>query len=390
MKRYTDYIISLLKSAILDTTPAVPPEGVDIDTLFNIAHAHQVANILYLQLRKCDSVDKEKLSLFKTSYMKALYLDLKQQYYLNLIIDAFEKNQIRHMMMKGSVIKALYPSSDLRRSGDLDIYVFDEDTSKAKEIMEQLGFETIQHDDVYAHDEYVIDGVIKVELHRKLISNKCPWDKECQKIVERIILQEPYQYRYVMTDDDYYLHMIGHMAKHMKYSGIGFKMFLDVWIYYKHYETCMDMERLNQHLTECGLYDFNTHVLKLCHYWFCDQTADALTLEMADYVSSSGNFGTYQQLLSGEMAQNAMKTKNRTIGKTVYYIKTLFMPFSHMKLRYPILQKIPLLLPLCWMYRAYDALVLRKERGKQVAERYNNADIAYGEEILLFKKKIGL
>lgn len=389
LKLYLDYTVHLVKCAILDIAPNPIPNEINLNNLMVFAKNHTIENIIYLPLKKLGA-DNEVMVRLEEFYNHAIINDATQQYYLEMITDAFEQNRIRHCVMKGPVIKKLYPTSDMRQSGDLDIFVDDCNTEKCRDIMEQLGFETELFDKSAAHDEYKADKTVIVELHRMLISNKCPWDKKCQKIADRLIKSDGCEYRYEMSKEDYYLYMIGHMAKHMKYSGIGIKMFLDVWVYLNAYENLLDKELLKQRLKECGLYEFEQNCVKLCDYWFNDRAADGIIKEMAMYVGASGNFGTNEQLLAGEMANNAGASGNAKAGKMKYYIKMFFQPYKYMANRYPILNKLPFLLPFFWVHRALKTLLFNKEKAEVIRSRYDNTDISYGQKLVNFKKNIGL
>ncbi len=389
LKLYLDYTVHLVKCAILDTVPNPIPKEINLKDLLAFAKIHTVENIIYLPLKKLDIKDDTMVS-FEEFYNHAIINDATQQYYLEIITDAFEQNKIRHCVMKGPVIKKLYPSTDMRQSGDLDIFVDDSNTEKCRNIMEQIGFETELFDKSAAHDEYIADKTVVAELHRKLISNKCPWDNKCQEIADRLIKSDGYEYRYEMSKEDYYLYMIGHMAKHMKYSGIGIKMFLDVWIYLNAYENILDKELLERRLKECGLYEFERNCVKMCDYWFNGAETDGIIKKMAIYVGMSGNFGTDEQLIAGEMANNAGASGNVKVGKLKYYIKMFFQPYKYMANRYKILNKIPILLPFFWVHRALKTLLFDKEKAETIRSRYDDTDISYGQKLVEFKKNIGL
>ena len=390
MNKYTKYIMSLLKSTILGTQPLPLPADMDLKELFKTAKRHSVANILYNALAKLDITDVAAFSLFEQEHARALYFEVKQQYYFEMVCAAFEKNNIRFVPMKGIVIKPLYPSPDMRLSGDLDIFVDKENCAKVKNVMTELGFETKVFNESVGHDEYIIDNAVVVEIHRKLVSNKCPWDEKCQEITDRICVQEPYKYRYKMSDEDYYLYMIAHMAKHMKYSGAGIKMVLDVWVFLRSYGEKLDMDVLNSRLKYCGLEKFDDSIRGLVDYWFNDKEADELTKKLADYIVDSGSFGTHKQLIAGEMAKNASGTQSRTISVLRYYIQIFFMPYNQMKESYPVLKKAPVLLPFLWVYRASKTLFFKKEKAAKIKNRYKDADMQYGKELIEFKKQIGL
>ncbi len=390
METYITYLVHLIKCAILDTQPNPIPGGIELNALIAFAQRHTVENIVYLSLKKLNLLSSPEMQLLEEYYGHAITVDATQQYYLEMIIDALEENKIRHCVMKGPVIKKLYPTSDMRRSGDLDIFVDDENTEKVKGIMESLGFTAENFNKANSHDEYKIDQNIIVEIHRTLISNQCPWQKPCQRIADRLILEDGCQYRYRMTDEDYYLYMIGHMAKHMKYSGIGIKMVLDVWIYLQKYERELNREQLNKHLKECGLYKFENIIRNVCDYWFNDKDADDLTKATALYIGTSGNFGTYEQLMMSRMGENALGTTNESIGRCVSYVKMFFWPYKNMRERYTILKKLPFLLPFFWIYRALNTLLFNKEKARHIREQYHNYDMDNSKQLIDFKKKIGL
>ena len=354
-----------------------------------LAQQHKVENIIYLPLKELNIQDEKIMPLFEELYNHAIINDATQQYYLEVVTDELEAQRIRHCIMKGPVVKKLYPSSDMRQSGDLDIFVDDENTEKVREIMESLDFETENFNKTNSHDEYKIDQNVIIEIHRSLISNKCEWQSECQKITDRLVLADGCQYRYDMTKEDYYLYMIGHMAKHMKYTGMGIKMVLDVWVYLNAYISILDWDKLNGFLDDCKLLEFEKNIKRLCDYWFNGKEADAIISKLSDYIVLSGNFGTEEQFLAGEMARNSAGMDNKTVSKLIYYAKIFFFPYKKMCERYTILKKVPVLLPFFWLHRAFTAF-FDKEKATDIKNRYEDVDMEYGKKIIEFKKNIGL
>ena len=61
-----------------------------------------------------------------------------------------------------------------------------------------------------------------------------------------------------------------------------------------------------------------------------------------------------------------------------------------MKESYPVLKKAPVLLPFLWVYRASKTLFFKKEKAAKIKNRYKDADMQYGKELIEFKKQIGL
>lgn len=387
---YCTCLIKLIKAAFSGDVPENLPTETDVGILLDAAMRHSVANIIYEPLKSLKILKPDAERKLKALYNFALNNDAVQSYYLDIITDTFEKNEIPHCVMKGPVIKELYPRTDFRQSGDLDIFVPDKYREKAKDIMLGMGFKIERFNPVDADDVYLMDKRICVELHRILVSNKTPWQKECQKITERLVLKDGKGYTYKMTDEDYYLYMIAHMAKHMMYSGMGIKMLLDIWVYTEKKSEIFDKSILKERLSLCGLTKFEENIRKLVKCWFEGESAEGLIKELGDYIFSSGTFGTKKQLDAYFYAQNAGKSNNPAVAKAVYYWKFFFMPYKWMCERYPVLKKIPVLLPFCWVHRALKTLIFEREKAQNIAEKYDNVDLAESKKIQKFKKEIGL
>ena len=383
---YGDYLVHLIKCSIKKIKPNPIPQGIELDGLIALAERHNVANIIYLALRDL-GIENKRLS---NACLLAIFSDAKQQYYLDEIKQSFEKNRIRFLCMKGIVLKGLYPTTDMRTATDMDIYIDDENSEKAQELMTEIGFKTERFNHELQDDAYTADDIVHVELHRKLISNKCRWDEKCQEIVKRITPKSEGAYEYVMTNEDFYLHMIGHMAKHMKYTGFGIRMVVDVWLYLEKFKSEMDLDILDERLKYCGLYDFNQVILKLNDYWFNSANASPATLQLADYVVTSGTFGTYEQLISTEAAVNGGKIKSKSVGKLKKILQIVFLPYRNMCTLYPNLRNMPILLPIYWLRRAFDRLLHKRENISKIYKQYDNVDMKLATDIYEFKKGLGL
>lgn len=387
---YEKCLINLIKCSILNKMPDELPNDVDISVLYNIAMRHSVGNIIYEPLQKMEILDSKSNELFLKVYYLGIKNDAIQSHYLDLITDNFEKQEIPHCVMKGPVIKKLYPKSELRQSGDLDIYVPEEYREKAKAIMKNLGFNIERFNIEQADDVYYIENKIHVELHRVLVSNETTWQKECQKIVNRLILADRYNYQYIMTIEDYYLYMIAHMAKHMKYSGIGIKMILDVWIYMTKYNDELNWDILKKRLSDCGLDKFEENIRNLVGYWFENKEVNETVIRLGKYIFASGAFGTKEQLDAYFYTLDAGRSNNNTVIKLKYYTRFFFQPYKWMCGRYPILRKFPVLLPFCWVHRTLKTILFDREKTRSIAIKYDNINVEESRKIFEFKKEIGL
>ena len=61
-----------------------------------------------------------------------------------------------------------------------------------------------------------------------------------------------------------------------------------------------------------------------------------------------------------------------------------------MSVKYPILEKAPVLLPFCWLHRAVNALFKKKDVVNEIKTQYDGADMEAGKRINEFRRSIGL
>ncbi len=386
---YVKYITQVLKSAIDGTEPPDLPEGADELFLLNFCRFHKLENIVYLTIK--DKLSQKTRQLFENFYNRSLYLQATQQYHLDAVTEAFENNGIDYLLLKGREITSLYPSEDMRQSCDFDIYIGRDNAQRAKDIMLDIGFEILEYSDENDdHDEYIADKTVVCELHRVLIQSWHPWREECNKIPERLNLCEGTKHKMKMTNEDFYAYNLAHTAKHMKYSGIGIRAFLDMWIIKNAYKDKLNYEVLEATLKRCNLSQFDKITRKLCAYWFEDGQCEDIIEAMAEYVAKSGWVGTYEQAKSTELAERAGITSSVKAAKLKKCISIIFSPYEEMQGRYPILKKHRWLTPLCRIHRALRAVIKRRDLIRDITTELENGDMETGKAILKLKKSVGL
>lgn len=384
----TTGLINTLKAQLENNTAFVEPSNIrDIRDVSLLAVHHQVANILYLALQNSSCTDDTAMPQLETIYNQAVAADAAQGYYLEMVKGLLEENGIDYCILKGWVIKALYPSSDLRTSADIDIYIGHENAQRVHDIMLEHGFECTAFGENGSSDDYHMDMYSHIEFHRQLIKNDYPWKEECNRITDRLIHKQGHEY--VMSDEDFYIFMICHIAKHMKFGGIGIRAILDVWVYLRHY-TDLDFNYINDIMEKCRLSEFHRNVLELCGYWFDGKEGSDKIKALSEYVAMSGWNGTFEQHVSGAAAKMAGDSNSKTVAKLKLYFSAIFWNRERMSVKYPILEKLSVLLPFCWLHRAANALFKKKDVVNEIRTQYDGADMEAGKRINEFRRSIGL
>lgn len=392
-KVLSNYLIHLIKCAIDDRCPECKPENLIEEEFLSFCKFHKLENIVYLTMKKNDRLNfsEDIYKQFEKSYMISIGIQARQEYYLKLIEKAFESAGIDYLVLKGANISKLYPSSDMRTSADFDIYVGKDGAKKARQIMIDLGFEIDSYyENIIEHDEYTAGKVVHCELHKVLIQNKHPWQEECNKIVNNLKLCEGTKHCYKMSDEDFFVYNLAHTAKHMKFSGIGIRAFLDMWIIYKEFGEKLDFNYLEKKLKQSKLYEFEKNTKALCKHWFEDFVADDKIFEMAQYVIESGWVGTDEMTETSSVIEYSGNSNSKLYTKIKKYSEIIFISAEEISYRYPIVKKYKWLTPFCGIHRLIKGVFFRRDEIKDVGDSINSVDMQNVIKMKEFKNKIGL
>lgn len=387
---YADYVTRLISSFIKNGEVIPLPKELDAETLFNFCRFHKIESLVYLAL-KDSSIPENAKNLFKVSYLRAINKMAKQQYYIEKVENAFEKNGIDYFILKGRELAKLYPSPDMRQSSDFDIYVGGEKGKLARDIMVGLGFEIKYYAEDSGHDQYFIDKSILCEVHRMLVDENFPWKVECNKIPERVVKCENTNHCYRMNKEDFYLYNLAHAANHIKAAGAGIKMFIDLWLVYSEYKDEFDYSYLKEKLELAHLTKFEEYARELFLHWFEDKEIhDETVVALEIFVAQSGWIGTYSQYSSQKLAKNAENSRTSVFAKIKNYWTIIFPTLENLYKRYPNAEKYKILIPYYYVYRIIKSLFGKDKGAQRVISEITTGDLEEGKYILKLKKDIGL
>ncbi len=381
-----EYTIKLIRNVIADEPLCEIPQSVSLTELYQYAKFHKVEAIVSTALDKLDIQNsEEKLQSFKNIFYQNAVISIRQNYYYDMVEKAFAEKGVLFAPMKGSVIKHLYPQSNMRALSDIDIFIGKNNSEAAHGIMEELGFKTLEYDsEVLIHDTYCAGGV-HFELHKELMPH-IPYFKgvEVCDELEKDIIEE--NGKYLFSNEAFYTFMIIHIAKHVKHNGIGLRGFIDVWIYLNKYNDELDWEKIDYYMKKSHLEEFNSCVLQLVDYWFKDKTEVPEHIRQFAYlIAENGAVGDAKAMISEEKY-----TDFKNNNKFRYYINTVFLPLPYMIDKYKILKRYPVLLPFCWIHRIFSVLLFKTSRIKLLKTHFDDGDMELGKNVVDLKQKIGL
>lgn len=323
--------------------------------LYKLSRAHDLAHIVGDSLDKNGLIDEnsEAGKRFLKEREKALFRVVQTDIEMETLFSVFDGANIPYIPLKGAVIRPLYPETWMRTSCDIDVLVKREDLQRAMDVLETQA--AYQKGDVATHDASVYSpSGVHVELHYDLTDSDSK--PEERALFDRVweISKRTNGERYEMPEDLSYAYFISHMAKHVRFGGCGIRSFIDLWLI--NHKTEYDREKREETLKKCELLKFSQCVENLTKVWFEDKEGDELTCELAEYVLKGGVYGSFENRVQ---TQQAFKT-----NKFTYLLSRIFLPYSVLKFRFPILQKHKWLFPFCQVARWFK-MIFNKERKEQ-------------------------
>lgn len=290
-------------------------------------------------------------------------LSEQQMYFIKEIFSAFDEKEIDYLPLKGTVLKGLYPKSEMRSMSDADILIKTEQYDKFKPIMLNLGYTEVTESD---HELIWNKQNIHIELHKRLIPS---YNKDYYAYYGDgwQLAKIKNDTRYSMTDEDQMIYLFTHFAKHYRDAGIGIKHLVDLWVYRKN-KPDLNEAYIKKELAALQLYDFYVNIINTLSVWFEGREADEKTDFITEIIFNSGVYGTSEAHILSEAVKISKSTKSAKSVKSKKYIDLLFPPYKDMCEKFPFLGKAPFLLPIMWIYRIIFGVAVKREDIKTVID----------------------
>ena len=355
---YGIYTCRLLSSVLNDTEPMPLPEGMTLEGLYSYQKEQDVTNMAYVALKKLGYDDVELVE-FKEDYKLNMLREARFELAGQQVFDDFEKAEIDFIPLKGAILKNQYPNPALRTFTDIDIYV-GESFDKAEKILLEKGFEKTTGDD---HNDisFVKKPSIHIELHKDLFPDDYDFEGYFENPFVHTELRDGYKHYHLYKTDDFFIHVLCHLYKHFTFGGCGLRQYLDIYVMTQKMQ--LNMDYIRSELKSFGMEGFLDTTLTLNRFFFDGEKPTDETIEIAEFVFNNSTFGNADNRLVLDYDKG--HGEKRTLwGNIKYFMERWGLNYSQMKERYKVLKHLPFLLPLCWIYRLFAALLLRRDTIK--------------------------
>lgn len=388
MKSDILFMLRLISCVVLEKEVPEASEDINWENILRISMLHNMANIVAYGIAKGNyEIPLQIKSQFNLKLYERMTVSDNQNAELRKILTAFEEENIEYMPLKGVLLQSLYPSHDMRSMADMDILIKPEEKEKINNIMTSLGYEfkcESNHEYVYSKKPYV-----SVELHKLLIPS---YNEDMYKHYgdgwKRAKKCEGRANRYELSLEDNFIYIFTHFAKHYRDGGIGIKAVLDIFLYLEKYRE-LDREYIEKQFSNLNLSDFYNNITRVIECWFYGAEFDELSKSVTEFIINSGTFGRIENQTSAEAIRDYMDKDIKKAEKQ-RYTKLIFPNIRRMQTGYPILKKVPVLLPFMWVIRIIKLIIFKRKNIDGYKRRAESVSLSNIDKFNRHIKKVGL
>ena len=215
----------------------------DWGKFYRICKFHKIQSMVcpgIQKLPKEQQPPEEILKKFQEAESMEIARDAVQAFSQEELLEAFEKEGISVLPLKGILMKRFYPVTSMRMMADLDILY---ETGRGKEVeavLTDLGY-YCDHRDSH-HDVFFRKPFMNIEMHHCMIGENSLLDAYYEDIWKRARQEEGKSHIYRLSWEDFYIFMIAHMAKHFQGGGCGIRSIVDMWLFSDRMKESLDWD----------------------------------------------------------------------------------------------------------------------------------------------------
>ncbi|MDF2883295.1 MAG: hypothetical protein K0R54_3852 [Clostridiaceae bacterium] len=374
MEYYQKVIIDILNASVNNKNIVFNEEnGIDWNEVIREAKQHKISSLIYSAVDK-DSlkyIDDNILAEWKKDIFKDNVTQIRHINNISQLVNNLNKQGIEIILLKGLVLRELYPRPEYRTMSDADILVKSKDYLVLEDHLIKNGYECDKENHP-VHKCFMCSDHSLIEVHWKLI-NDSYFNGYTEKF-ENDVWKKSIEFNIsgakckTLCDEDLLIHMCLHMAVHAKYRGFGLRQLYDVAIFVKNKN--IDWVSFCSRISVYGISKFTKGIFEILNQIFdLNIPKDILKNQ---YISQQ----EIQLLLNNILASGVHGQKEEIVGFNISYkdrsdesyskynvkrlFKFIFPTRAELSYRYEYAKENVLLLPIAWIHHAIRGVFIRK------------------------------
>lgn len=397
MKSEETLLISCLRAFLNNSACTADSENINWPRFCRLAQMHYVGGMVYLALKNRPDIPEDALARLKHLFEFTVSCSVRRVIQTKEVEAALCSAEIPHIYFKGQELCRYYPVPEVRLMSDVDILIRAQDRRQMERTLEDAGF-TLKHKNITEH--VYEKNQIKLEVHTEFAQGPetgADFTSWCGGGFENGQFSAN-SYTGYFRPSFHFLYLIYHTAKHMYSTGAGIRMFLDLAVFWNHYQEEICPADLAGDLKNMKLDTFADTAFWICNHWFgteipMEKEPDTdLRTFMENYIFSGGIYGLHKRNFSDLYIRRAVTEEN--IGKKYrqklrVYLRFFFPARKRMELFLPAVRNYPFLLPAAWVLRWYQGFFRKRKQSLQSLKRIE-AGNSNAEKEYQMLKRLGL
>ncbi len=371
MKVFAKDLGELVKASLENRKPVVTGEKPSVNKLISFGNVNHMVYFILTSALNAWEWDENEAAALKTGVMRSMYTTAVQICEQKRLETVLEAGGVKFLMMKGAIIRSMFPRVEQREMGDIDLLIYPECFSDAERVLLENKYTVIE--DIKQHKIFRSPSGVVVEAHHTLCDRVT--DKNMYEYFldySRHELKEGTKYTYRMTNEDFYIYLLAHMARHFYVKGCGVRNLIDIYIYNNVMAGKLDRQYIEAELAKIGILDFTIQMEKLSKVWLENEESSEILDNTLEYMLEGGSYGFDYNGIWSRFAKLDLEDYSRKALKRCYY----FPPLAYMSEKYPELEEHAWLLPFFWIRRGWETIFTsKKQRGKKEERRHHVDDV---------------
>lgn len=348
----SEYLISLLKSAVRGERAPAAPEDIDWKKLVELSKKQQVYSVIcpVLNVKALPPKQAQELQLYNQNELLRI-IAMKSE--LEGIEKELENHQVKYMLLKGSVLRDYYPQSKMRQMSDIDILFDGTKREAVAGIMQKMGYAVTNNSD--NSDDYFKAPFYTFEFHRKLFFEGADFCPDLGDVWEKAVADSSKNCLYHMDLNDMYVYNICHMYKHFIKSCCGIRFLTDNYLFLKKENDKLNWNYIEDRFNEIGILDFERQTRALAFHIFDGSVLTAEDAKQLYYYTSFGIYGDFRGAAVQDYSKRRENNSKAAAG-IGFVFKRIFPDKKIMERFYPYLKEKPYLIGFAYIRRLFKGV----------------------------------
>lgn len=380
-------LVGIVSSIVRQDALRVNFNRLDWERMYRIADYHKVANIVYLGILGYREALPEKWQgRFFERYQESLRYGENYKESIDEVLTWLDTRNISCTMLTSEAVREFYRIPEVADTSPLRIYLDEKSYSLARGYLIDLGYEV---DGTYEEtgEHFVKPAGVSVDLYYALPFRTARYGRGMRRLLECACSREAYQRIRALSVEDEFVYRMASAAYRYVTDELTMRDVIELQVFHSVLRERIRMDAVQKRLKDFGVDELAEKLLRISYMWFGDRRDtyyDGLPEDMSAYDILEERLLT-RGIIKHEIDDQALKLEKlvkkeldrkkrkeeidllkekvkRRWESTKRMFRWIFPDYHYMASIYPVLEKVPVVLPGCWLVRGIRLLgrVLKK------------------------------